>query len=80
MGLESKKIVLSKYVTFDAASLLKSTVSKKVERMKIKDVLHWVDVDAIPPSSVGSISFGISLDVTQGEDHIVGLYAEQVKK
>ena len=34
--------------------------------MKIKDVLQWVNVDAILPSSIGSVSFGISLDVTSG--------------
>ena len=37
-GSENKKIVLSRYVTFDEALLLKSAVSQQVERMKIKDV------------------------------------------
>jgi len=35
---ENKNIVLSIYVTFDEASLLKSTISQQVERMKTKDV------------------------------------------
>jgi len=35
---ENNKIVLSKYVTFDETSLLKSTISQQVERKKIKDV------------------------------------------
>ena len=35
---ENKKIVLSKHVTFDRTSLLKSTISQQVERMKTKDV------------------------------------------
>ena len=44
---ENKKIVLSKYVTFDETSLL-STVSQQVERTKTKDVLQRVEVDATP--------------------------------
>jgi len=35
---ENKKIVLSKYVTFDETLLLKFTVSQQVERTKTKDV------------------------------------------
>ena len=35
---KNKKIVLSQHVTFDETSLLKSTVSQKVERMKTKDL------------------------------------------
>ena len=35
---ENKKIVLRKYVTFDETSLLKSTVSQQVEKLKTKDV------------------------------------------
>ena len=57
---ENKKIVLSRYVTFDEASLMKSTVSQQVERMKTKDVLQPVHVDATPPSPVVSVSVGIS--------------------
>ena len=36
---ENKKIVLSKHVTFDETSLLKSIVPHRVERTKTKDVL-----------------------------------------
>ena len=39
---ENKKIVLTKHVTFDETSLLKSTISQQLERLKIKDVLQWV--------------------------------------
>ena len=53
---ENKKIVLSKHVTFDEMSLLKSTVSQQVERMKINDVSQRVEVDATPPTPVGSVS------------------------
>ena len=38
MGFRNKKIVLSRYDTFDDASLLMSTVSQEVEKMKTKDV------------------------------------------
>ena len=57
---ENKKIVLSGYVTFDEASLLKPIVSQQMERMKTKDISQWVDVDTTPPSPVGSVSVGIS--------------------
>ena len=53
---ENKKIVLSQHVTFDETSLLKSTVSQQVERLKTKDVSQRVEIDATPPSPVGSVS------------------------
>jgi len=68
--------VLSKYVTFYEVSLLKSTISQQVERMKTKDVPQRVEVDATPPSSVGSVSVEISLDVTMGGDYVAVLDAE----
>ena len=49
---EYKKIVLSKHVTFDETSLLKSTISQQVERKKTKIVLQWVEVDANPPPPI----------------------------
>ena len=52
---ENKKIMLSKHVTFDETSLLKSTISQQVESLKTKDILQWVEVDAIPLSPVGSV-------------------------
>ena len=36
-------------------------------------------VDAIPPSPVGSVSVGISLDVTPGGDRVAVLDAEHVE-
>jgi len=59
--------MLSKYIAFDEASLLKSTVSQQVERIKTKDVSQWVKVDTTPPSRVGSVSVRFSLDVTKVE-------------
>ena len=48
--------------------MLKSTVSQQVERMKTKDVSQRVEVDATPPSPVGSVSVKISPDVTPRGD------------
>jgi len=59
----NKKIMLSRYVTFDEASLLKSTVSQQVERMKSKDVPYRVEVDATPPSLLDSVSVRISPEI-----------------
>ena len=55
--------MLSKYVTFEETSLLKSTISQQVERLKTKDVLQQVEVDAtaLPPD--GSVSVRTSTNV-----------------
>ena len=53
---ENKMIVLSQHVTFDETLVLKSTVSQQVERMKTKEVSQRVEVDATPPSPIGSVS------------------------
>ena len=79
MTPKNKKIVLSKYDKFDETSLLKSTISQQVERLKTKDVSQWVEVDATPPSRVGSVSVGISPDVTPGGDHVAMKDTKQVK-
>ena len=76
---ENKRIVLSKHVTFDETSLLKSTVSQQVERLNTKDVSQRVEVDATPPSPVGSVSVRTSPDVTPGADHVVRVSTEQVE-
>ena len=55
---ENKKIVLRRYVIFDEASLIKSTVSQK-RREKTNDVSRRVEIDATPPSPVGSVSVRI---------------------
>ena len=47
MGPENKKIVLSKHVMFNETSLLKSTISQQVERLKIKDVSQQVEIDVV---------------------------------
>jgi len=67
---KNKKIMLSKHVTFDENSLLKSTVSQQVERTKTKNVSQRVEIDTTPPSPVGSVSVRTSPDVTLGGDHV----------
>ena len=74
---EIKKIVLSQHVIFDETSLLKSTISQQVERLKIKDVSQRVEVDATPPPPICSVRS--SPDVTPGGDHVASFDAEQVE-
>jgi len=76
---ENKKIMLSKHVTFDETSLLKSTISQQVETLKIKDVLQRVEVDITLPPPIGSVSIRTSLDVTPGGDHMANFDADQVE-
>ena len=70
---------MSKNVTFDETSLLKSNISQQVERLKIKDVSQRVEVDATSPPPVGSTSVRTSPDVTPSGDHIASFDAEQVE-
>ena len=76
---KNKKIVLSWHVTFDETSVLKSTVFQQVETTKTKEVSQRVEVDATPPSLVGSVSVKTSPEVTPGEDHVACFDAEQVE-
>jgi len=76
---ENKKIVLRQHVTFDETSVLKSTVSQQVERMKTKEVSQWVEVNATLPPPVGSVSVRTSPDVTPSGDHVTSFDAEQVE-
>ena len=68
--------MLSQHVTFDETSLLKSTISQQVERMKTKDVSQLIEVNSTPSSSIGSLSVGISLDATPNKEHIAVLNVE----
>ena len=76
---KNKKIVWSKYVTFSETSQLKSTISQQVERLNTKDVSQRVEVDTTPPFTVGSLSVGISPDMTLGRDHNAAMDTEQVE-
>ena len=49
---ENKKIMVSRHVTFEETSVLKSTVSQQVERTETNEVSQRVEVDATPPSPV----------------------------
>ena len=57
---ENKKIVLSRHVTFDETSILKSIVSQQVERTKTKEV--WQRVKSYLYWHFGSV----------GEKHLEG--------
>ena len=50
-----------------------------MERTKTKNVSQRVEVDATPPSPVGSVSVKTSLDVASGKDHAASFDAEQVE-
>ena len=79
MGPRNKKIVLSRHVIFGETSVLKSIVSQQVERTETKEVSQRVEIDATPPSPVGSVSVKTSSDVTPGGDHVARVDAEQVE-
>ena len=51
-----------------------------MERKKTKDISQRVEVDATPPSPVGSVSVGISPDVTPDADRVAILDAESVEQ
>jgi len=76
---ENKKIVLSQHVKFDETSLLKSTFSQQMERMKAKNVSQRMEVDATPPPQVGSVSLRTSPEVALSEDHVASFDAEGQK-
>ena len=50
-----------------------------MEKTKTKKVSQQVEVDATPPSPVGSVSMRTSPDVTPGENHVAKVDTEQVK-
>jgi len=76
---ENKKIVMSRNVTFEETSGLKSTVSQQVERTKTKDRLHRVEVDATASSPVGLALEETSSEVTAGGDYETKIDAEQIE-
>ena len=59
--------------------MTKSTVFQQVERTKTKKVSQQVEVDATPPSLVGSVSLKTPPDVTPGGDHVARVDAERLK-
>ena len=67
---KGKKIILSRNVTFDVASMVKPTDSQPVESEKTNRILQEAESDATLPSLDKSVSFEITLKVTQGDDHV----------
>ena len=57
---------MSRDVTFDETSMVKSTDSQQVKSEKTNRISQQVESDAIPPSPGSSVSFEIILKVTQG--------------
>jgi len=53
---KNKKFVLSRYATFDGASMWKPN-SQQAESIKTKEVSQWVEDDATLHSPVGSVLF-----------------------
>jgi len=56
---KDKKIVLSRDVTFDEASMLKPTISQQVEIEMTKGVSQQVESDATSPSLERSVSLEV---------------------
>ena len=67
---KDKKFILSRDITFDEASILKSTISKQVEFEKSKRISQQVESDATSPSLEKSVSLKIIPTVTLGSDHV----------
>jgi len=67
---KDKKFVLSRDVTFDEASMSKSTISQQVEFERTKEVSQQVGSDATSPSLKRSVSLEIIPKVTQGNDQV----------
>jgi len=67
---KDKKFILSRDITFDEASILKSIISKQVEFEKSKRISQQVESDATSPSLEKSVSLKIIPTVTLGSDHV----------
>jgi len=61
---QNKKIVVSRDLTFDEASVMKPTSSQHVESGQTKEISQRVENDAIPRTLDGSVSFEFSPEVT----------------
>jgi len=67
---KDKKFILSRDVTFDEGSILKSTIFQQVEIEKSKRISQLVESDATSPSLERSISLKIIPTVILGSDHV----------
>ena len=62
-----KKIVLSRDVTFDEASILKLPSSHQVESDPTEEISQVVEIDAAPHCPDGTVSMQVPTEVTPGE-------------
>ena len=65
-----RKIILSRDVTLDESSMIKTLSSQQMESDQTREISQWMESDASPPSPDGSISFRVSYVVTQYEHHV----------
>ena len=78
---KNKELVSSRHVTLDEASIVKPTISQKVETMKSKsEVSQRVKIDATQHYPVGSVSSGILSVVTPSGDRVADMETEHVEK
>jgi len=61
---EYQKIVLSRDVTFDESSMVKTLSSQQVESGRTKGISQRVESDASSPSPDSTVSFGVLTIVT----------------
>jgi len=76
---KDKKIILNKDVIFDKASMVKPTDFQQVELKKTNRISQQVESDATPPSPDKSVSFEITSEVTQGDDHVADVDVDDVE-
>ena len=69
-NLKDKKIILSRDVTFDKASMMKPMDSQQVESDKTSRIWQQVESDATLSFPDRSVSFEITPEVTQDGDHV----------
>ena len=67
---KDKKIILSRDVTFDEASIVKSMNSQQMESEKTNRISQQVESESTPPSPDSSMSFEITPKVIQDDDHV----------
>ena len=67
---EDRKIVLSRDVTFDESSIVKTSSSQQVESGQTKGISQRVKRDASSPSPDSFVSFRVLSVVTQHEHHL----------
>jgi len=58
---------------------VKLTDSQQVESEKTEMISHQVEGDATPPSPDSSVSFEVTLEVTQGDDHVADEDADDIE-